>query len=188
MIKVVADFTLIFSPLGQLTMSSTQFVQVAYGRYHSSIRRYALSALRRHGLHARLVDAEDLVQAAFLKLLEEPEHVSQPEGWLIRCVTNFVGNLRHVTKPVGISEVEGLAEALVRKEGTNPIEEAEERDELDHQMGLVTTVLGRLSPRQRQVIESLYFNGKSREETARQLRLTITKVKSIRQKALKRLR
>ena len=168
-------------------MSCATLVQSVHDRYHRNALRYAIAALKRHRMAARLADAEDIVQDAFLQFIEQDQHIRQPEAWLIRCITNTVLKLARKKQPL---DLQGDARTLSDRNTQNRWNKRqdEEAQKRDARLCQVEEAVRHLSPRQRQVISGLYHDGHKFKEVAKELGISPRTVRHFRDRILKLLR
>lgn len=153
----------------------TEWIRSVVGRYESLLLRYAW---RRTGDRDQ---AEDLVQAALLKLIEHP-HIGEADipQWLYTVLRNeFLDRCRATT--VTQKYTADLGESLVEAQALAILERS---DDLDCLM----TALSALKPVERQVIELRFIEEHSYREIGRHIHKSESHVGVILHQALKRLR
>ncbi|MFJ8111283.1 sigma-70 family RNA polymerase sigma factor [Streptomyces sp. NPDC096132] len=147
--------------------------------YEEHGRALLAYAQRLTGDHAA---AEDVVQETLIRAWKHPDALvngkGSVRGWLLTVARNIITD-RYRAKAVRPTEV---AESV----GTTPVE----RDHADAVVDsmLVMEALDQLSPDHRDVLEELYFQGRSVAEAAKTLGIPPGTVKSRSHYALKALR
>ncbi len=137
--------------------------------------------------------AEDMAQAALLKLVayvrEVKTEIRNPTGLAVTIVRNLcIGALRQQSRAGRY-----LAPQRLTREDGSPVELAAEaipQDELmakEQQAQLLRQAVARLDPRHRQVLQGLYWEGKTQEEVAKGLGSTVRTVYNLRERALAKL-
>ena len=154
-----------------------------FGRYAPSAKALALRIVRQSHL------AEEIVQEAFTALWKNPDGYDQQRGsvksWLMGMVHHRAVDLvrreeahrRRAEQSVAHAETEPDPADTVVEEIGAPQERA-----------AVRTALGDLPPEQRQVIELMYFGGRSQSQIAADLGLPLGTVKSRTLLGMRRMR
>lgn len=155
-----------------------------FGRYGPSAKALALRVVRQTHL------AEEIVQEAFMALWKNPDGYDQQRGsvksWLMGMVHHRAVDLvrreeaqhRRAERsiPAALETEPDLADQVVAE-----VRAPEERR-------AVRAALGGLPPDQRQVIELMYFGGRSQSQIATELDLPLGTVKSRTLLGMRRLR
>ena len=123
-------------------------------------------------------DARDAVQEVFIRLWETDTEVENPMAFVVRSVRNVCLNRIAATD---------TRERFVRRysldaaDGSDTDAEARERE-------IQSAVETLLSPRERQVVDSIYSRGMSYKETAHSLDVSVALINKCIVSALKKLR
>ena len=142
-----------------------------------AIRRYA-----RDDHHA-----DDLLQDCWIRILERLESFRRPGSfgrWAIAvsknvCLEQLRAEKRRLSRAVDLEDA-----GEVPDKGPNPLEELQ----VNRQRGTVYDVLGRLPNRERDAIVLRMLEGRSAQETAEMLRVTVPGARSMVRRGLSRLR
>lgn len=148
-----------------MTQSSSQRreeLEELVDRYRLPLFRFAFFRLGSH------MDAEDVVQEAFLKWLSAPRRrIGNPQAYLFRMVSNDCSDrLRRRTAFVPVDRIPALPD--------EPSEEREAREEARR----LETLLDRLPPRQAETIRLHTYASLRFTEIAEVLRCPVSTVKS----------
>lgn len=151
-----------------------------YNRYHKPAYRYSLALLKVPQL------AEDVVHEVFLKVWEIREKIEIKEnftGYLLRiCHNKAADTIRKVAKE------RSFKEQLIHHYQIFSLDEYRSIENLKRFDNLVEEALGSLPPKRRQVYELCRKEGKSYQEVADQLQISIHTVKEHMAKSLSSLR
>jgi len=155
-----------------------------FGRYAPTAKALALRVVRQSNL------AEEIVQEAFMALWRNPDGYDQQRGsvkaWLMGMVHHRAVDLVRREEAHRRRAEQSIPDALV----TEPdlAEQVVEEIGAPEERKLVRAALGDLPPEQRQVIELMYFGGRSQSQIAAELDLPLGTVKSRTLLGMRRLR
>jgi len=132
-------------------------------------------------------DAEDVVHDAFVAIVERAHQFRADRGtvvaWLVTTVRNLaVDRARRRSRRAQITDEE------LRHEPIDPIPDPESLAWLAHRHVAVTAALEKISPSQRQTLETAFFEGLSYPEIAEREGVPLGTVKSRAARALAALR
>lgn len=142
-----------------------------YKRLYPPALRLAMSML--HDEH----EARDVVQNVFVKVWESEIAIENIEAYVIRAVRNNC--LNTINKSRMIDRVHQSLTLMVE-------DDAEATEYRDQQVSLAVKVL--LSPREQQVVDSVYRQGLSYKESARLLNISVASINKNIVSSLKKLR
>ncbi len=151
-----------------------------YRRYNKQVYRYLISLVKMAYL------AEDLVHEVFLKLWEARERLEIRDnfsGYLFRICHN-----KAYDAMVKIARERDLQAELLNHYPLFPSGETHTLEELQEMDNLVEQALSSLPPQRRKVYELCKRQGKSYQEAATELGITVQTVKDHMKKALAALR
>jgi RNA polymerase sigma factor (sigma-70 family) len=155
-----------------------------YQRYGPSSKGLALRVARSPAM------AEEIVQEAFLALWRNPEAYREDRGsfrsWLMSTVHHRAVDAvrREETQRRRMQEAEMEAAAVQPDIGEAVVEDAE----VTEARGRVRAALGEIAAEQRQILEMMYFGGKTQAAIADELALPLGTVKSRTLLGMRRLR
>ncbi len=159
--------------------------------FRGLFRRYAPSAkalAQRVVRHPHL--AEEIVQEAFLAVWRNPEGYDQRRGtvksWLMGMVHHRAVDLVRREEAHRRRAEQSTAEAL--QPDADPADRVAEELDLPQERAAVRAALDELPPEQRQVIELMYYGGKSQSTVSEELGLPLGTVKSRTLLGMRRLR
>lgn len=135
-------------------------------------------------------EAEDMAQAAIFKFVDYVRKVDteirNPEALATTIVRNFcIGRIRQKSRIRVAFSINGLTTG-----SGAPIQLAAEvalpcdRLEVQERVGRLREAMGELKPRQQAVLRELFWRGKTQEEVARGLNVTVRTIYNLREKAL----
>jgi RNA polymerase sigma factor (sigma-70 family) len=155
-----------------------------FGRYAPSAKALALRVVRQSNL------AEEIVQEAFMALWTNPNGYDQQRGsvksWLMGTVHHRAVDLVR-REEAHRRRAERAIPAAMETE-PDPAEQVVEQVGAPEERAAVRAALGELPPDQRQVIELMYFGGRSQSQIAAELGLPLGTVKSRTLLGMRRLR
>lgn len=144
-----------------------------YVRYYDKVFGYVLNRV-----HSR-ADAEDITSDIFLKLLSRPEppDPDRPGAstYVFRTMQTVLADFGRRKRTVFVP-LEDVAER------------AEEQDDLQEQLELLSTALDALSEREQAVVILHYYHGLDHRQVAKKMDLSYVNVRQICHTALKKLR
>jgi RNA polymerase sigma factor (sigma-70 family) len=155
-----------------------------FGRYAPSAKALALRVVRQSNL------AEEIVQEAFMALWTNPNGYDQQRGsvksWLMGTVHHRAVDLVRREEAHRRRAERSIPEALATE--PDPAEQVVQEVGAPEEREAVRAALGGLPPEQRQVIELMYFGGRSQSQIAAELGLPLGTVKSRTLLGMRRLR
>ena len=155
-----------------------------FGRYAPAAKALALRVVRQSHL------AEEIVQEAFMALWKNPEGYDQARGsvksWLMGMVHHRAVDLVRREEAHRRRAERSVSEALETE--PDPSEQVVQDLGAPEERAEVRAALGDLPPEQRQVIELMYFGGRSQSQIAADLSLPLGTVKSRTLLGMRRLR
>ncbi len=150
-------------------------LSILYRRYVAAIYRFILAQVR------NVQDAEDLCSETFARMLRGLDGFrgqASFKNWLYQIARNAVRNHR---RSVGYRRLVPLSRNLHA-----PPENAGASGEDDEKLRLVMETLRPLPPRYRQVLELRFLEGRSIQETADLMGITVSNTKVLQHRALKK--
>jgi RNA polymerase sigma factor (sigma-70 family) len=155
-----------------------------FGRYAPSAKALALRVVRQSNL------AEEIVQEAFMALWKNPDGYDQQRGsvksWLMGTVHHRAVDLVRREEAHRRRAERSIPEAMETE--PDPAEQVVEEVGAPEEREAVRAALGELPAEQRQVIELMYFGGRSQSQIATELGLPLGTVKSRTLLGMRRLR
>ena len=155
-----------------------------FGRYAPAAKALALRVVRQSHL------AEEIVQEAFMALWRNPDGYDHQRGsvksWLMGMVHHRAVDLVRREEAYRRRAERSIPEALETE--PDPAEVVVEELGAPQERAAVRAALGDLPPEQRQVIELMYFGGRSQSQIAADLDLPLGTVKSRTLLGMRRLR
>jgi RNA polymerase sigma-70 factor (ECF subfamily) len=155
-----------------------------FGRYAPSAKALALRVVRQSNL------AEEIVQEAFMALWTNPDGYDQQRGsvksWLMGTVHHRAVDLVRREEAHRRRAQRSIPEALATE--PDPAEQVVQEVGAPEEREAVRAALGGLPAEQRQVIELMYFGGRSQSQIAAELGLPLGTVKSRTLLGMRRLR
>jgi RNA polymerase sigma factor (sigma-70 family) len=155
-----------------------------FGRYAPSAKALALRVVRQSNL------AEEIVQEAFMALWKNPDGYDQRRGsvksWLMGTVHHRAVDLVRREEAHRRRAERAIPEAMETE--PDPAEQVVEEVGAPEEREAVRAALGGLPAEQRQVIELMYFGGRSQSQIAAELGLPLGTVKSRTLLGMRRLR
>jgi RNA polymerase sigma-70 factor (ECF subfamily) len=155
-----------------------------FGRYAPSAKALALRVVRQSNL------AEEIVQEAFMALWTNPNGYDQQRGsvksWLMGTVHHRAVDLVRREEAHRRRAERSIPEALATE--PDPAEQVVQEVGAPEEREAVRAALGGLPAEQRQVIELMYFGGRSQSQIAAELGLPLGTVKSRTLLGMRRLR
>lgn len=153
-----------------MSRPNQKFVHAVFEEYHDELHRYLISRLR-----GRALDAEDVVQETYLRLLrmKDADAVRHPHAYVYRVAWNVVREL-------GLKE---QAQANLPEQLTDPsmpVESSEQPDDAaEHRIHLraLERALKCLPPTTQAILILRKRDGLTREEIAEQLGISVHTVK-----------
>jgi RNA polymerase sigma factor (sigma-70 family) len=157
--------------------------------FRGLFRRYAPTAMAlAERILRRLHLAEETVQEAFLALWRNPEGYDPERGsvraWLLSTVHHRAVDLVRREEAQRRRAVDSVPD---REEPDHAVEVVEEIGAQEERVS-VREALGQLPPDQREVIELMYYGGRSQSQIAQELDLPLGTVKSRTLLGMRRLR
>jgi len=147
-----------------------EFVRAIFEEYHDELHRYLISRLR-----GRAVDAADVVQETYLRLLrmKDSDAIQHPHAYVYRVAWNVVRELG-LKEQVQASLPERLTDpSMLRESAEQPDDAAEQRI---HVQALERT-LRHLPPITQAILILKKRDGLSRDEIAEKLGISVHTVK-----------
>jgi RNA polymerase sigma-70 factor (ECF subfamily) len=155
-----------------------------FGRYAPSAKALALRVVRQSNL------AEEIVQEAFMALWTNPNGYDQQRGsvksWLMGTVHHRAVDLVRREEAHRRRAERSIPEALATE--PDPAEQVVQEVGAPGEREAVRAALGGLPAEQRQVIELMYFGGRSQSQISAELGLPLGTVKSRTLLGMRRLR
>jgi RNA polymerase sigma-70 factor (ECF subfamily) len=155
-----------------------------FGRYAPSAKALALRVVRQSNL------AEEIVQEAFMALWTNPNGYDQQRGsvksWLMGTVHHRAVDLVRREEAHRRRAERSIPEALATE--PDPAEQVVQEVGAPEEREAVRAALDGLPAEQRQVIELMYFGGRSQSQIAAELGLPLGTVKSRTLLGMRRLR
>jgi RNA polymerase sigma-70 factor (ECF subfamily) len=155
-----------------------------FGRYAPSAKALALRVVRQSNL------AEEIVQEAFMALWKNPDGYDQQRGsvksWLMGTVHHRAVDLVRREEAHRRRAERSIPEAMETE--PDPAEQVVEEVGAPEEREAVRAALGALPAEQRQVIELMYFGGRSQSQIAAELGLPLGTVKSRTLLGMRRMR
>ena len=155
-----------------------------FGRYAPSAKALALRVVRQSNL------AEEIVQEAFMALWTNPNGYDQQRGsvksWLMGTVHHRAVDLVRREEAHRRRAERSIPEAMVTE--PDPAEQVVQEVGAPEEREAVRAALGDLPTEQQQVIELMYFGGRSQSQIAAELGLPLGTVKSRTLLGMRRLR
>jgi RNA polymerase sigma-70 factor (ECF subfamily) len=155
-----------------------------FGRYAPAAKALALRVVRQSNL------AEEIVQEAFMALWKNPDGYDQQRGsvkaWLMGTVHHRAVDLVRREEAHRRRAERAIPGAMETE--PDPAEQVVEEVGGPEERAAVRAALGELPPDQRQVIELMYFGGRSQSQIAAELGLPLGTVKSRTLLGMRRLR
>jgi len=155
-----------------------------FGRYAPSAKALALRVVRQSNL------AEEIVQEAFMALWKNPDGYDQQRGsvksWLMGTVHHRAVDLVRREEAHRRRAQRSIPEALATE--PDPAEQVVQEVGAPEEREAVRAALGDLPAEQQQVIELMYFGGRSQSQIAAELGLPLGTVKSRTLLGMRRLR
>ena len=155
-----------------------------FGRYAPAANALAQRVVRQSHL------AEEIVQEAFMALWKHPDGYDQERGtvksWLMGMVHHRAVDLVRREEAHRRRAEQSIPDALETE--PDPADVVVEEMGAPHDRAAVRAALGDLPPEQRQVIELMYFGGRSQSQIAADLDLPLGTVKSRTLLGMRRLR
>ena len=155
-----------------------------FGRYAPAANALALRVVRQSHL------AEEIVQEAFMALWKHPDGYDQQRGtvksWLMGMVHHRAVDLVRREEAHRRRAEQSIPDALETE--PDPADVVVEEMGAPQDRAAVRAALGDLPPEQRQVIELMYFGGRSQSQIAADLDLPLGTVKSRTMLGMRRLR
>ncbi|MDP9328204.1 MAG: sigma-70 family RNA polymerase sigma factor [Actinomycetota bacterium] len=155
-----------------------------FRRYGPAAKALALRVVRQTHL------AEEIVQEAFTALWKNPEGYDQRRGsvksWLMGMVHHRAVDLVRREEAHRRRAERSIPAALETE--PDPADQVVEQVDAPEERRAVRAALGELPPEQRQVIERMYFEGRSQSQIAAELDLPLGTVKSRTLLGMRRLR
>jgi RNA polymerase sigma factor (sigma-70 family) len=155
-----------------------------FGRYAPTAKALALRVVRQSHL------AEEIVQEAFMALWRHPDGYDQQRGsvrsWLLGMVHHRAVDLVRREEAHRRRAEHSIPDAM----GTEPdlAEQVVEEVGAPGERAAVRAALGELPPEQRQVLELMYFGGRTQSQIADELGLPLGTVKSRTLLGMRRMR
>ena len=138
--------------------STTEF-ETLYTQCFPSSMRLAMGMLHEED------EARDVVQEVFLKIWESETKVENPKAFIIRAVRNAALNRINMLD---------TREKIRQRISLNPPTDDYDFDERGEEVA--TAIQQVLTPREREVVESVYGEGLSYKETAKSLNVSVATV------------
>jgi RNA polymerase sigma-70 factor, ECF subfamily len=155
-----------------------------FGRYAPAAKALALRVVRQSHL------AEEIVQEAFTALWKNPDGYDQQRGsvksWLMGMVHHRAVDLVRREEAHRRRAEQSIPQAMQTE--PDPADQVVEEIGAPEERAAVRTALDALPPEQRQVIELMYFDGRSQSQIAADLDLPLGTVKSRTLLGMRRLR
>jgi RNA polymerase sigma-70 factor (ECF subfamily) len=155
-----------------------------FGRYAPSAKALALRVVRQSNL------AEEIVQEAFMALWTNPDGYDQQRGsvksWLMGTVHHRAVDLVRREEAQRRRAERSIPEAMATE--PDPAEQVVQEVGAPEEREAVRAALGDLPAEQQQVIELMYFGGRSQSQIAAELGLPLGTVKSRTLLGMRRLR
>ena len=155
-----------------------------FGRYAPAAKALALRVVRQSHL------AEEIVQEAFMALWKNPDGYDQARGsvksWLMGMVHHRAVDVVHREEAHRRRAERAIPEALETE--PDPSDQVVQELGAPQERAMVRAALAELPAEQRQVIELMYFGGRSQSQIAADLNLPLGTVKSRTLLGMRRLR
>jgi RNA polymerase sigma-70 factor (ECF subfamily) len=155
-----------------------------FGRYAPAAKALALRVVRQSNL------AEEIVQEAFMALWKNPDGYDQQRGsvksWLMGMVHHRAVDLVRREEAHRRRAEQSIPEAMQSE--PDPADQVAQEVGAPEERAAVRAALGGLPPEQRQVIELMYFGGRSQSQISADLGLPLGTVKSRTLLGMRRLR
>ncbi len=150
----------------RLAVESVADFDAIYNQYHRAVYANILKMVKQPET------AEDILQEVFFTLWKSREKIyaDKVAGWLF--VVSYNKAATHLKKLLRLSFVELAEETIIEEAQEDPT-----REIYQEQLSLIENAIRHLPERKKEVLQLHYFEGRSHEEIAASLGISITSVK-----------